>query len=184
MTASQVIDRLRPQLAKIEGAALFLQPGQDITVGGRVSRAQFQYTLQDASLDELTTWVPRLLDKLKTLPRTGRRFERPLSQCAAALDHHQPRSGGALRHPAAVDRRHAQRRLRPAPDRAVFHAAQYLQCHPRNPAGLAGRPRLAEPDLREIADYRPGRAAVDAGRLSTPARSGRCRCRIRASSRP
>lgn len=68
LTAAQVIDRLRPQIAKIEGAALFLQPGQDLTVGGRVSRSQFQYTLQDASLDELTTWVPRVLEKLKTLP--------------------------------------------------------------------------------------------------------------------
>ena len=67
-TASQVIDRLRPQLARIEGAALFLQPGQDITVGGRISRAQFQYTLQDANLAELTEWTPRLLNKLKTLP--------------------------------------------------------------------------------------------------------------------
>lgn len=69
LTAAQVIDRLRPQIAKIEGAALFLQPGQDLTVGGRVSRSQFQYTLQDASLDELTTWVPRVLEKLKTLPQ-------------------------------------------------------------------------------------------------------------------
>lgn len=68
-TASQVIDRLRPQLAKMEGVALFLQPGQDITVGGRISRAQFQYTLQDASIDELTTWGPRILEKLKTLPQ-------------------------------------------------------------------------------------------------------------------
>src|SRR5262249_59867707 len=67
-TASQVIDRLRPQLAKVEGAALFLQPSQDITVGGRISRGQFQYTLEDANLDELNTWAPRMLDKLKTLP--------------------------------------------------------------------------------------------------------------------
>jgi hydrophobe/amphiphile efflux-1 (HAE1) family protein len=67
-TASQIIDRLRPQFAKMEGVALFLQPGQDITVGGRISRAQFQYTVQDASLDELTTWGPRVLEKLKTLP--------------------------------------------------------------------------------------------------------------------
>ena len=67
-SASQVIDRLRPQLARMEGAALFLQPGQDITVGGRISRAQFQYTLQDADLAELTEWTPRLLAKLKTLP--------------------------------------------------------------------------------------------------------------------
>jgi multidrug efflux pump subunit AcrB len=67
-TASQVIDRLRPKLAAVKGAALFLQPAQDIRVGGNVSRAQFQYTLQDASLSELTEWVPKLLEKFKTLP--------------------------------------------------------------------------------------------------------------------
>jgi hydrophobe/amphiphile efflux-1 (HAE1) family protein len=67
-TALDVINRLRPQLAKVEGANLFLQPSQDITVGGRISRGQFQYTLQDANLEELNTWAPRMLAKLKTLP--------------------------------------------------------------------------------------------------------------------
>jgi len=67
-TATQVINRLRPQLAKVEGANLFLQPSQDITVGGRIARGQFQYTLQDASLEELNTWAPKMLAKLKTLP--------------------------------------------------------------------------------------------------------------------
>ena len=67
-TALEVIARLRPQLAKVQGANLFLQPSQDITVGGKISRGQFQYTLQDANLDELNTWAPRMLAKLKTLP--------------------------------------------------------------------------------------------------------------------
>jgi hydrophobe/amphiphile efflux-1 (HAE1) family protein len=67
-TALEVISRLRPQLAKVQGVNLFLQPSQDITVGGRISRGQFQYTLQDASLDELDTWAPKMLAKLKTLP--------------------------------------------------------------------------------------------------------------------
>ncbi len=67
-SALDVIRRLRPQLAKIEGVNLFLQPSQDITVGGRISRGQFQYTLQDANLEELSTWAPRMLAKLKTLP--------------------------------------------------------------------------------------------------------------------
>jgi len=67
-TAPEVIRRLRPQLAKVEGVNLFLQPSQDITVGGRISRGQFQYTLQDADLTELNTWAPRLLEKLKALP--------------------------------------------------------------------------------------------------------------------
>jgi hydrophobe/amphiphile efflux-1 (HAE1) family protein len=67
-TADQVINRLRPQLAKVEGVALFLQASQDINVGGRASRTQYQYTLQDANLDELNGWAPRVLAKLKSLP--------------------------------------------------------------------------------------------------------------------
>ena len=67
-TALQVINRLRPQLAKVQGVNLFLQPAQDITVGGKISRGQFQYTLQDANLEELNTWAPRMLAKLKTVP--------------------------------------------------------------------------------------------------------------------
>ena len=66
--ASQVIDRLRPELAKVTGVNLFLQPAQDITVGGRIARAAFQYTLQDPNLDELTEWAQKLYDKMRTLP--------------------------------------------------------------------------------------------------------------------
>jgi multidrug efflux pump subunit AcrB len=68
LNASQIIDRLRPQLAKVEGAALFLQPSQDINVGARVARGSFQYTLQDTNIDELNEWSQKLLDKLKTVP--------------------------------------------------------------------------------------------------------------------
>jgi hydrophobe/amphiphile efflux-1 (HAE1) family protein len=66
--ASAIIDRLRPQLAKIEGVKLTLQPSQDITVGGRIGRGQFQYTLQDADIGELNEWAPKVLAKLQTLP--------------------------------------------------------------------------------------------------------------------
>ena len=68
-TAQQVITRLRPQIGKIEGAALFMQAAQDIRVGGRASRTEFQYTLQDPDFDELNVWSPKLLDKLKGLPQ-------------------------------------------------------------------------------------------------------------------
>jgi HAE1 family hydrophobic/amphiphilic exporter-1 len=67
-SADEIISRLRPQLAKVQGAALFLQASQDLNVGGRLSRTQYQYTLRDAALDELNQWAPRLLAKLKTLP--------------------------------------------------------------------------------------------------------------------
>ena len=68
-SASQIIDRLRPKLAQIPGARLFLQPAQDITVGGRIARGQFQYVLQDPDLHELNAWAPRLIAKLRTLPQ-------------------------------------------------------------------------------------------------------------------
>src|SRR5262249_26080330 len=68
LTASQVIDRLRPQLAKVMGVTVFLQPAQDITVGGRISRGQFQYTLQDANIAELNEWSQKMLAKMRTLP--------------------------------------------------------------------------------------------------------------------
>ena len=67
-TSFQVIARLRPQLAKIAGLKVYLQAAQDVTVGGRFSRTQFQYTLQDANLDELNAWAPKILDKLQSLP--------------------------------------------------------------------------------------------------------------------
>ncbi len=67
-TAQQIIGRLRPQLAKVEGANLFLQAAQDITVGGRISAGEYQYTLQDPNPSELNTWSARMLTKLRTLP--------------------------------------------------------------------------------------------------------------------
>ncbi len=67
-TADQVINRLRPQLARVPGVTLFLQAAQDVSMGGRPARSQFQYTLQDANLEELGTFAPRMLDKMRTIP--------------------------------------------------------------------------------------------------------------------
>ncbi|MDE2362946.1 MAG: multidrug efflux RND transporter permease subunit [Hyphomicrobiales bacterium] len=67
-SADQVIARLRPKLEKVEGARLYLQAAQDVRMGGRPSRTQYQYTLQDADSGELNQWSPKILDKLKTLP--------------------------------------------------------------------------------------------------------------------
>ena len=66
-SADQIIARLRPKLATIEGANLYLQVLQDIKVGGRLGRTQYQYTLQDADLDELDVWAPKLVAKLQGL---------------------------------------------------------------------------------------------------------------------
>ena len=59
---------MRPQLAKVEGVTLFLQVLQDFRVGGKLSRTEYQYTLQDADLDELNEWAPRMYAKLRSLP--------------------------------------------------------------------------------------------------------------------
>ncbi len=65
--ADQIIARLRPKLNALEGANLFLQVPQDIRVGGRSGRTQYQYTVQDASLDELDTWAPKLVSTFQGL---------------------------------------------------------------------------------------------------------------------
>jgi hydrophobic/amphiphilic exporter-1 (mainly G- bacteria), HAE1 family len=67
-TAQQVIARLRPKLEKVQGARLFMQAAQDVRLGGRPTRTQFEYTLQDANISELNEWAPKILDKMKTLP--------------------------------------------------------------------------------------------------------------------
>ncbi|HTJ01571.1 MAG TPA: multidrug efflux RND transporter permease subunit [Methylovirgula sp.] len=67
-TADQIVNRLRKEIAKVEGVTLFMQVLQDLNVGGRISRTQYQYTLQDANLDELNKWAPRMYEKLRQLP--------------------------------------------------------------------------------------------------------------------
>ncbi len=66
-SAQQIIARLRPQLEKVEGARLFMQAAQDVRLGGRPTRTQFEFTLQDANLDELNEWAPKILAKMQTL---------------------------------------------------------------------------------------------------------------------
>jgi multidrug efflux pump subunit AcrB len=66
-SADQIINRLRPKLAQVQGGTMFLQAAQDLNVGGRLARTQYQYTLQDTDLVELNQWAPKLLAELKKL---------------------------------------------------------------------------------------------------------------------
>jgi multidrug efflux pump len=68
VSADQVIARLRPKLAAVPGITLFMQSVQDVRMGGRPTRTQYQWTLQDANLEELSAWAPRVLETLKKLP--------------------------------------------------------------------------------------------------------------------
>ena len=67
-TADQIISRLRPKLAQVSGIALFMQAGQDINVGGRLARTQYQYTVTDSNLDELNVWAPKLMQRFRNIP--------------------------------------------------------------------------------------------------------------------
>jgi multidrug efflux pump len=68
ISADDVITRLRPKLAQVPGATLYLQAVQDVRLGGRSSNAQYQFTLQSDDLDELNTWAPRLVRAMREMP--------------------------------------------------------------------------------------------------------------------
>jgi len=68
VSADEVVNRLRKKLTSVPGATLFLQVQQELQLGGRGSDAQYQYTLSDENLNELNTWAPQLLAKMRTLP--------------------------------------------------------------------------------------------------------------------
>jgi len=68
LTASQIIDRLRPELAKVPGIELYLQPVQDLSIEDRVSRTQFQFSLETPDGELLQEWTPRLVEALRERP--------------------------------------------------------------------------------------------------------------------
>jgi len=69
VSAVEVIRRLQPGLAQVEGISLYMQPVQDLTIEDRVSRTQYQFSVEDANPDELSAWVPKLVDRLRRVPQ-------------------------------------------------------------------------------------------------------------------
>jgi multidrug efflux pump len=67
VTAQQIIARLRPQLARVPGASLYLQASQDVRIGGRLSNAEYQFTMQSDNLPDLILWSPKMLEKLRAV---------------------------------------------------------------------------------------------------------------------
>ena len=74
LSVSEVIDRLRPRVAQVNGITLYLQPVQDLTVDDRVSRTQYQYSLEDPDEAELRAWAPRFVARLRELDRKSTRL--------------------------------------------------------------------------------------------------------------
>ncbi len=69
VSAVQVIRRLQPRLAQVEGISLYMQPVQDLTIEDRVSRTQYQFSVEDANPEELSAWVPKLVERLRRVPQ-------------------------------------------------------------------------------------------------------------------
>ena len=69
ISATEIIRRIQPRLTQVDGIMLFMQPVQDLTVEDRVSRTQFQYSIEDADGKELSQWAPKLVEKLRSLPQ-------------------------------------------------------------------------------------------------------------------
>ncbi len=104
LSADQIIARLRPKVANIEGASLLMQAGQDVNVGGRLSRTQYQYTITDANLDELNLWAPRLLERFAQLPQltdVASDLQNAAATATLAIDRDRASSFGFS--PAAID---------------------------------------------------------------------------------
>ena len=97
-----MIARLRGKLAKEPGANLFLQPVQDIRIGGRQSNAQYQYTLQADDLAELRAWEPKIRAALSQLPELADVNTDTAGQGPADLARHRPRRRVAPRRDAAA----------------------------------------------------------------------------------
>jgi len=84
-SADQIINDLRPKLAKLVGVQTFLQASQDINVGGRAGRAQYQYTLSDADIDELNEWAPKMTQAMAALPQLKDVSSDQQSQASAVM---------------------------------------------------------------------------------------------------
>ncbi len=103
-SADEVIGRLRPQLAKVQGINLFMQAPQDINVGGRLARTQYQYTITDTDLEELNTWAPKLLERLRKLPElTDLASDQQNAAAAATLTIDRARASSFGISPALID---------------------------------------------------------------------------------
>ena len=88
---------LQPALGAVDGITLFMQPVQDLTVDARVSRTQYQYTLEDPDRDELARLAPRFVDALRARPELVRRGKRPAGSGAPDLAGDRPQHGLAAR---------------------------------------------------------------------------------------
>ena len=157
-SASEVIRRLEPKLAEVDGATLYMQPVQDITVDDRVSRTQFQYSLASPRPRGAAALHARAHRAPPGPPRAPRPRGRSADRWPRADARDRPRHRVTPRDHAADDRRHALRRVRAAPGVDHLHPAEPVPRRARGRPELPERPEGARPPLRAV-DERSGRAA-------------------------
>ena len=122
VTADQVIARLSKAVQQVQGMRLYMQAAQDITIGSRLSKTQYQYTLVDIDQDELNLYAAKLMAKLKDLPElTRRQRSRGVRPHPEGSD--RPSGRGAVRHHAGDDRLHTLRCVWPASHREDLRGA-------------------------------------------------------------
>ncbi len=158
LSATDVIRRLGPKVDAVSGIKLFMQPVQDLTVEDRVSRTQFQYSLEDADAKELAYYVPLLVNKLKALPELARRGQRPAKRGAGDAAGHRSRHGVPAGRHAGGHRQRAVRLVRAAADLDHVHAAQPV---PRGAGTVAGLPQAAQKPRRDVPAHRHRRVDPD-----------------------
>jgi hydrophobe/amphiphile efflux-1 (HAE1) family protein len=170
-TADEVIARLRPKVGHLPGMRLFLQSVQDLRLGGRSARTQYQYTLQDATLDELNQWAPRVLEKLRSLSAlkdVNTDQQTAGLQLGVTLDRERAARFGIL--PQAVDEAlydaFGQRQVAVSYTqlnyyRVVLEAAPMQQSGPEALRRIyVSTPTGGQVPLSEIATFGPGNASL------------------------
>ena len=129
ISASDVIRRLQPSLEKIDGITLYMQAVQDLTVEDRVSRTQYQYTLEDPDPRELNFWTAKLMAKLQAHSGASRPGHRPANFGSRRLPRHRPGHRLPHGHHAASDRPDALRCLWAAAGFHPVHAVEPVPHH-------------------------------------------------------
>jgi multidrug efflux pump len=145
--AVDIIRRLQTKLADVPGIALYMQPVQDLTIEDRVSRTQYQFTLEDPSFDELSEWTPQLVERLRRLPQFADVASDLQDGGLQAFVDNRSRIGEPDGHHSGRHRQCAVQRIRPAADLDDLHADQPV---PRRPGGEARVQARSDSDRRDL----------------------------------
>lgn len=156
---TQVIARLKQEVASVAGVALYMQPVQDLTIDGQVSRTQYQFVLQDANADEHA----EAACQAEHAAAARRCRERSLEQRPCRLCRHRPRPGRPLRHHAGDRRQRALRRVRSAHGGDHLHHVKPVPRHSRGRPVRTGFAQGALFRLPALVDGRCPGAAIGGG---------------------